>query len=61
MAMDVVRNCTFGIDVDIINNPEFTYFVKIRDLINGFANLNMFMKLTSIILLNNWQNDLNEG
>lgn len=49
MAMDVVWNCTFGIDVDLIKNPDFGYFVKIRELLKGFNDLDLFLKLTSKI------------
>lgn len=50
MTMDVVWNCAYGIDVDVQNNPNLTFFVKIKNLLNNIANFNFLIRLLSTVL-----------
>ena len=45
--MDAVWKSIFGMDVDIQNNPNMSYFVKTKTIAEGFSNFSAFFRITS--------------
>lgn len=40
LTMDAVWKSIFGIDVDMQSNPNLVYFVKAKEITDGFADFN---------------------
>lgn len=45
--MDVVWNCAYGMDVDVQTNPNLSFFVKMKNFLQGLSDFNPLVKILS--------------